>query len=56
MTKEKGSGCSSKKAEEAFKLAICRFECKDSSRKVAKCITEEGGCNRYKIFIKKINS
>lgn len=56
MTKQKEKGCSLKKAENAFRLAVCRFECKDSNNKVYKCISEEGGCNRYKIFMTKLNS
>ena len=54
--KQKEKGCSLKKAENAFQLAVCKFECKSKNEHVEKCIKEEGGCNKYKIFIKKINS
>ena len=43
-----------KRALKAFRLSNCDFDCQVSDSK--KCIVEEGGCNRYKIFKKAINT
>lgn len=50
-----GQRCSIKNAERAFKYAVCQLMCGKRSDKATKCISEEGGCNSYKVFMKKIS-
>ena len=44
-------------AVRAFKYSVCVLMCgKKSTAKADKCISEEGGCNSYKVFNYKINN
>ena len=43
-----------KRALRSFRLSNCNFDCVVNDAE--KCIKEQGGCNRYKIFKKAINS
>jgi hypothetical protein len=55
MGRPKQKTCTINEATRAFKYAVCELMCEKRKKTYNKCIEEEGGCNSYKVFSKKIN-
>lgn len=43
-------------ALKAFSQTVCFIDCEKTLKKSNKCIVEEGGCTKYKMFKIKIES
>lgn len=43
-----------KKAEQAFRVSVCKINCQKPDHKIDKCISEEKGCLMHQVFTKLI--
>ena len=55
MTQEKPKRISTRKADDAFRISVCKINCQKTDNQINKCISEEKGCLMYQVFNKMIS-